>query len=192
MSSPSPTHGMDYEQYFERYDAQENLQKLAALEREFTGLEKTRQDQELAFLKQKHALLTDLFPLENAVHFPPKTVKHTVLHIYAIRSDLADSFFRIGGIELLHNPPLVPGHARSLHHIYAVAPTLNYSRDLASVRKHFQPNLKNNGWYVVYDHEITQYFNNVLLQNFNNEIETLYKANPLDTEIPPPEHSLIF
>jgi hypothetical protein len=83
-------------------------------------------------------------------------------------------------------------HCFKLNKVFVVIPTLNFQRDIASIKKHFQSSLKNNGWYLLYDHEVLSYLHGHILPLFNDEMSVLYSTSSAsESGIPGPLQKFI-
>lgn len=117
----------------------------------------------------------------------------TIRYLFAIQSSIVPCLFRIGDIAMMHqHQPTVSSETPTLNRVYACAPTLDFSRDLKLAHAKFEHCQRNQGWFQIQDFEITNFFNRVVIPQFNVEINQLYSQHPELTDIPPAQHNLIF
>lgn len=190
---------LEFDSFFAQYDTevlnrkQELFEKLLALEKDMTELERMRQEQTLTYLTRKQEILRSIPESEIQEYLLKQNIKKPpVEFIYIIQSDISPNFYRIGSIDYMHNKPLVGFHDHApLNKVFAVVPTLNYARDIHKIKEVFESKLKNNGWYLLFDYEIKKYMENTILPLFNQEMNDLYQRDPTQTGIPPPDHDFI-
>lgn len=110
-----------------------------------------------------------------------------IQYIYAIRSNSVSDHFRFGGIECMkriQTPCTSNRILKSLHSVFMVVPTLDYDKDIAQIKHSFRSKLQMQGWYVINDSEVRNFFDRYVMTGFQTDIQKLYDTQPEKLSIP--------